>query len=76
MAFWIGGKVGDATFFATSYHIYSRHYSRARNIVSWFHGLTPYEFDIASPRFATAWADFPAAMADWFEIEERILSRP
>jgi hypothetical protein len=76
MAFWIGADVGESTFFVTSYHVYSRHYRRARDIVSHFYGLTPYDFGIASPRFATPWADFSAAMADWFEIEEQLRADP
>jgi hypothetical protein len=76
MAFWIGADVGESTFFVTSYHVYSRHYRRACDIVSHFYGLTPYDFGIASPRFATPWADFSAAMADWFEIEEQLRADP
>ncbi|WP_376989861.1 thymidylate synthase [Azospirillum rugosum] len=76
MAFWVGSDVGEATFFATSYHLYSRHYNRARNIVNRFYGMTPYDFGIVSPRFATQWADFSAAMAEWFEIEEQLRANP
>jgi hypothetical protein len=76
MALWIGADVGEVTFFATSYHVYSHHYGRARDIVSRFYGLTPYDFGIASPRFVTLWSDFSAAMADWFEIEEQLRVDP
>jgi len=76
MAFWVGAEVGETTFFASSYHIYARHYGRAQTVVSRFYGLTPYDFGISSPKFATSWADFPAAMRDWFEIEHQLYADP
>ena len=76
MAFWVGAEVGEINFFATSYHVYSRHYDRAQNIVARFNGMTPYDFGLPAPRFLTPWANFPAAMDDWFETEEQVRANP
>lgn len=76
MAFWTNAEVGEATFFATSYHIYSRHYGRARDIVGRFYGLSPYDFGISSSRFSTSWENFSAAMINWFELEEQLRDDP
>lgn len=76
MATWIRAQVGELTFFATSYHIYSHHYQRAADIVSRFHGVSPYDFGITPAPFSTPWAAFSAAMANWFEIEEQLRVDP
>jgi thymidylate synthase len=76
MAFWVGAEVGEINFFATSYHVYSRHYDRAQDIVARFNGKTPYDFGISSPRFSTPWADFSDAIHDWFESEEQVRANP
>lgn len=69
LAFWVGASVGEATFFATSYHIYDRHYRRAEQIVNRFTGRSPYDFGISAPPFQTAWEAFPDVLEDWFRIE-------
>jgi thymidylate synthase len=38
--------------------------------------MTPYDFGISSPRFSTPWADFPAALNEWFESEELVRINP
>jgi thymidylate synthase len=76
MALWVGARVGDLTFFATSYHIYAHHYERAAEIVSRFYGVSPYDFGISSPPFVTRWTDFAGAVSDWFEVEEQLRLDP
>ncbi|MBU0555683.1 MAG: hypothetical protein KKD64_11385 [Alphaproteobacteria bacterium] len=76
MATWVGAEVGEAAFFATSYHLYDRHYDRARNVVDRFYGISPYDFGVQPPPFVTPWERFPAALAHWFAAEERLSSDP
>lgn len=76
MAFWINAKIGETTFFATSYHVYARHYEKAGGIVGRFYGLSPYEFGISSPRFQTDWNHFSEALENWFQLENQISSNP
>jgi thymidylate synthase len=72
MAYWIGALPGEATFFASSFHLYDRHYERARQIVSSFDGICLYDFDIESPPFHTPWDDFDEALRQWFAMEAQI----
>lgn len=76
MAFWVGAEVGDATYFATSYHLYSMHYARAQRVIDRFYGVTPYDFGILPPKFTTSWEQFPATISDWFEAEEGVRTDP
>ena len=76
MAVWVGAEVGEATFFATSYHLYDRHYERARTVADRFFGVSPYDFGVRPPPFATSWDEFPAAMEHWFAAEERLSRDP
>lgn len=77
MASWLNAEVGDVTYLATSYHIYmGRRAEQAWDVVERFYGITPYEFGIKAPAFRVPWADFQAAMSDWFEVEEQIRRSP
>lgn len=76
MAYWVSAEVGEATFLATSYHIYDRHYQTARNVINSFYGISPYDFGISSPPFSTDWDHFRAATTDWFKAEGVISSDP
>lgn len=76
MAFWTGAEIGESTYFATSYHLYSRHFTRAQEVVDRFYGITPYAFDIFPPRFSTAWAEFSGAMSSWFDSERQVRTDP
>jgi|ERR1051326_831620 thymidylate synthase len=72
MAYWTGFDVGNATYFATSFHLYDYHFQRAEQIGEGFHGLTPYDFGIGRTAFQTHWSDFPAKLNRWFSLEEKI----
>lgn len=76
MAHWVGAEIGEATFIAASYHLYDEKIPNATTIVSRFHGVSPYDFSISSPRYSTRWEDSDAALSNWFEEEERIRSDP
>lgn len=72
VAYWLNVEVGDATFFATSYHLYDRHFKRAKDIVRRFYGVSPYDFRISPPPFQTRWENFDSVLSNWFEIEGRL----
>lgn len=76
MAHWVGAAVGTQTWLATSFHVYERHRDRAERIVPAFHGLTPYDFGIETPRFRTAWEDLGETLQAWFEAEDAIFADP
>ncbi len=76
MAVWVGAEVGEASFFATSYHLYDRHYERAQTVVDRFFGISPYDFGVSPSPFTTAWGAFPAALDHWFAAEEELRRDP
>ncbi len=76
LAFWLGCKVGTATYFAASLHLYDRHFEKARRITSQPRPSTPYEGSIGVARFQTRWDDLPAALDRWAELEARISHDP
>lgn len=76
MAFWLKSDVGRATYFASSFHLYSRHYERAAEIISAFPGITCYDVGIPSPAFATEWSDFDSVLRHWFDWESEIRRSP
>lgn len=76
LAFWLNVTVGDMTFLATSYHLYERHYERARSVVQRFYGVTPYDFGVAVPAFGTSWGDFRDRIEDWFDAEAAVSNDP
>jgi len=76
MAYWIGTPVGSATYFASSFHMYSRHREMARKITADFDGTSCYDFGIFSPPFQTPWIAFDAALRKWFELEEQLRQSP
>lgn len=72
MAYWVGVPVGEATFFASSFHLYDRHYALAQRVVTGFHGITPYDYGIGCSAFRTPWDGFDDALRRWFALEEQI----
>jgi thymidylate synthase len=76
MANWTGVPVGEATYFASSLHLYARHYRRAEKIVSSLPPVTCYDFGIESVRFITPWEQFDQVLSDWFESERRMSESP
>lgn len=78
LALWVGAAVGDATYFASSYHLYDEHdhITRAKRVVQSFYGLSPYDFGIQRPAFVTAWDHFPEALKEWFAAEEAMRADP
>ena len=69
MAHWLGMNVGDATFFASSFHLYDRHRNRARKMINSFRGVNCYDFGIYSPAFGTDFKDMHDAFEAFFVLE-------
>jgi thymidylate synthase len=76
VAYWLGLDVGSVRYFATSFHLYDNHFSRARQIGEGFHGLTPYDFGISRAAFQTCWSKFSTKLDQWFALEEQIRAEP
>lgn len=76
MARWTGTEVGRQTWLAASFHVYDRHWDRARQIVEGFHGLSPYDFGVHPARFGSDWDDLEHVLTDWFESEEQVRADP
>jgi hypothetical protein len=62
MAYWIGVPVGTVTYFASSFHLYRRHYETAKKITAHFDGVTCCDFDIQSPALQTSWSGLDRAL--------------
>ncbi len=76
MAFWINEQVGEATYFASSLHLYDRHYARAEKCVAASCGLTCYDFGVPSSPFQTPWERFEDRLREWFEVERQVRETP
>lgn len=72
MAFWLGNKVGQCSFFISSLHLYDERTEQADRTLAAFRGATGYEQGWGSARFETRWEDFPSALERWFDIEARL----
>lgn len=76
LAHWIGVEVGDATYLASSLHLYEHHNERARRSVSSFCGISCYDFGLSSPTFQTSFEDFDPTMSTWFALENQLRQEP
>lgn len=77
MAHWCGVQMGEATYLASSFHLYKeRHFEKAKNVVAGFRGVTCYDFGLNTPPFQTSLEDFDSALADWFRIEAELRRAP
>ncbi|MGR9193132.1 thymidylate synthase [Rhizobium leguminosarum] len=76
MAYWLDAEVGQADYLAMSFHLYSDHFDRGGQMVSGFHGLSPYDFGVHRAAFATPWDRFQSKLDRWFAIEAKISARP
>lgn len=72
LAYWLGVKIGDLTFFVSSLHLYDHHLSRAHSIGSQFPGSTCYDLGLVSPEFRTPWPGFQEVLDEWFDTEEAL----
>lgn len=76
MAFWVGAEVGDATYLASSFHLYEHHDERARKSMEAFRGVTCYDFGVTGPAFRTSFDDFNEVLRTWFALEAQIRLNP
>ena len=72
MALWLGVEAGDATYLATSFHVYERHYQRSDLMLKHFRGITCYDFDLTSPTFTIPFERLDATLKEWFALEEQL----
>jgi thymidylate synthase len=76
MSYWTATRPGQETFFASSFHLYPRHYVTARKMIDDFSGCTCYDFGLSGAPFKTSWSDFDDTLKIWFEIEANIRHDP
>lgn len=76
LAHWIGAEVGDATFLASSFHLYTHHEARAGDMVKSFPDTTWYDYGATAPKFATEFEKFDDMLERWFAIESRLRAVP
>ena len=72
MAMWSGLEVGDVTYLAPSFHLYERHYSRAREIVTSFQDTSCYDYGLCSPPLLVSFDEFDQALDEWFTLEQEV----
>jgi thymidylate synthase len=72
MAYWTGAQVGEYSHFASSFHLYERHYQQAEKIIANVPDKTLYDFGFTNPRFSTPLEEFDEVMGQWFAIEDRM----
>lgn len=71
MAYWLGAEIGEFRFFASSLHIYERHYELLETIDTAGSG-TAYDQSPRLARFATDWTEFDLTLEDWMTAESAI----
>ncbi|MCH4810911.1 thymidylate synthase [Vreelandella neptunia] len=76
LAYWVNAEVGQADYLAMSFHIYSDYFERGGQMVTDFHGLSPYDFGIGRAPFATPWEECQLKLERWFELEAKISAQP
>jgi len=76
MSFWIGADIGEATYFASSFHVYERHYLMAERATKAFGGVYPYDYGLLPPRFHTPWNEFAKSLDSWFKLEAQLRQNP
>lgn len=76
MAYWTESAMGQATFFATSFHIYERHYGVARRVAAGYHRCCPYDYDVPRAHFGTEFDRLNSTLERWFELETRVRTDP
>lgn len=76
MASWVNAEVGEQTYLASSFHVYSRHYGLARKAAEAFRAVYCYDHGISSAKFSTPWSEFGKAVATWFELERECRTSP
>jgi len=78
LANWLNVEPGPTYFLASSFHIYERdrHLERAGAVVEAFPGVTPYDFNVATPRLKIPQNRIDAALAEWFAAEAQVRRDP
>lgn len=74
MAHWLDAEVGQLHYFASSLHLYERHFARAQQVLRSPATSGPY---VSTPppttaRFRTAWHELDDTFAEWFALEQRL----
>ncbi len=74
MAFWVGARVGQESFFISSLHLYDERNEQADRTLAGYRHATGYEEAWTGAQFETPWDDFAAVLERWFSLEARLAS--
>lgn len=74
MAFWLGVRVGEASFFISSLHLYDERTEQADRTLAGYAGVTGYDEAWVAAPFRTQWEEFGSVLGRWFDLEARLAS--
>ncbi len=72
MSFWTNSQVGSFTYFISSFHLYDRHYERAKQILSNIKEKSIYDFGFYNIPFQTSFNNLDIVLNKWFLLEKDI----
>lgn len=74
MSHWLDAEVGQLHYFASSLHLYDRHYDRAERLLSVPAVDSPYDSTRTPAPFSTDWSDLDDRLTQWFALEQAFRS--
>jgi thymidylate synthase len=72
MSFWTRTKVGLASYYLGSLHLYGHHYRRAKKIVNHFKNCTLYDYGFSNIKFSTSFDNLSVELEKWWDLESKI----
>ncbi|MNW33716.1 Thymidylate synthase [compost metagenome] len=75
IAYWTNSEVGRQFHYMASFHLYNRHYKRAKEISESMFRENLYDFGFSSPKFSTPLPKFNEKLLFWYELETRLRNR-
>lgn len=74
MAHWLDADVGQLHYFASSLHLYDRHFDRAEQVLRAPAVDSPYDSRRIPAPFTTAWDELDDRLSQWFVLEQAFRS--
>lgn len=72
MAYWTNLNVGKMTWFTSTMHVYSRHYTRYKSILDQYEEACIYNYNVPIPKFSTKFEKFSQLIAKCLEFENKM----
>ncbi len=70
MSYWTKLEVGSMTWYTSTMHVYSRHYTRYKKIIDSYTGITPYTNGFRTLEFSTPFKEFSDLLQNCFLLEK------